>query len=269
MYLTERPENGRGCGDREEGAGYGCCGLSRWGKPVEEFVLDPVRPILWQRGMHCVPRDPTKPDGIHDIIVGVGIDPKGGKTEGYPSAWSFVEEVRHFGASRKFPKNFPFHKLTPFETRMIFVHARAIPMFEYVLNRDDRPLYGCKRFQDWVDNKQYWEKANVHPEYHPYEGKTSTFEKCAFALRDLSYLLHETEPLTVVDSEVNRFRVQMPSFQFIGIAPLAPSDKFNLSWASGAFLVLPLTHVEFPKRRNEKVTEELHKVGIETAVTEW
>ncbi len=36
----------RGCGMREKGGLYACCGTSPFGKPVEEFLIDPPLPFI-------------------------------------------------------------------------------------------------------------------------------------------------------------------------------------------------------------------------------
>jgi hypothetical protein len=281
--YTVQPPHGRGCGDeRTEGDAYGCCGLSPFGMPIEYFVIDPVRPIPWQRGVKVLPRNRTEPDGVHDLVIFVGIDPKDGKSEGYPSAWSFVEECRHFGASRKLPKDLPFEKLTPLVSRMVFVHARAIPDFEYKLNREQRPIHGCKKFQDWADNREAWENDNVQAGFHlEWDIPLTTVGEqspCTFALRDLAYVLHDEKmitPHTRYDlpelGEVAAFTIQMPSFAFSGHVPTLPKMGDDLKWISGAFLGLPLTHIETKGKDTMKpeLKERIQKAGFEVAELEY
>lgn len=257
---TTRPENGRGCGDRKEGAGYVCCGVGAEGMPIEYFVVDPAIPWPgeFQRGVKILPRSPKEPDGLQDLAIFVG-------KKDYPSAWDFVEEARRFGASRKISENLPLEKLTPGldGSRMVFIHSRAIPGFDYVLDRKKTPLRGCVEFQFYVDHKDLWVdtgKSGIHVDE----------QKCTFALRDLAFLLSAIETYRTEDFFTPDFyRVVMPSFSYQAKYPTEPETYLPKNWKIGIFLALPLTHIEFCRKPNPKVVEKAAKAGFETVTLEW
>ncbi|HLJ34446.1 MAG TPA: hypothetical protein VKU38_12365 [Ktedonobacteraceae bacterium] len=119
----------RGCGDREPGGVYCESGLSPYGRPLEEFLIDPPLPVpdgldlvnkpqLWQRRL---------PDGqpvldaagnpIYDLLIWVG-------EQHYPYCPDYIEETRRYGASRRLNPNLDLSRLSC-TSRMILAHARA------------------------------------------------------------------------------------------------------------------------------------------------
>lgn len=249
---TVPPESGRGCGHRDPGMPYLCMGLSPFGSPIESFVIDPVIPWPgeFQRGMKILPRNSKDPSSVNDVIVFVGSDD-------YKSAWAFVEEARHFGISRKASPTFPFDKLTPGESRMVFVHRKAIPQFPYKLDREPRPLYGCKSFQAWVE---------THYDGPPEQHGNST--PCTFALRDLAVLCHPAADVAIGNGEAHHFRIDLPSFHFYGHMPSQPESGVKLPWQIGIFLAAPLSHIEFVRKIHPKAKERAKAAGFETIVME-
>lgn len=109
----------RGCGTRVPGGVYATTPTSPWGREVEEFLVDPPRPV--------------DPDGLGLSHIGVKLirDAKGvthvldwvGKKH-YPNVADFVEEVRAIGMSRRLPKSLNFALLSQ-ESKIILVHDRA------------------------------------------------------------------------------------------------------------------------------------------------
>lgn len=308
MELTIEPENGRGCGTRSKGGVYACCGLSVWGKPIEYFLLDPVRPIPWQRGSHVIPRNDGS--GLYDLLVYIGVDPKKGDTEGYPSAWSFIEEARHYGVSRKQSPNLQWHLLTPGESNMILAHPRAFAALDkpdlkqeqvnvsnmhrfaagYVLARQARPLYLCKQFQTWVNHRELlvkmgwsvgWdvrgqhfdERLQAEIDGQPISVDPSLTElvPCVQALRDLAWFNHAG----TVEDELDKgmYHIEMPSFSFTCKKPLAPYDGSQIKWMTAAFAAIPLTHFEIPDGpQDEKgavAAAALEKAGFVVAETDY
>lgn len=141
MYTTVNPSNGRGCSFRSELSAYCCCGIGPGGMPIEHYLVDPCIPWpgKFQRGVKILPRHRDNPNSINDLVIFVGVG-----RENYPAVWDYVEETRLFGASRKMPPTLPWEKLTPGQSRMVFVHRLAIPRFTFTLNRDEIPLPDCK-----------------------------------------------------------------------------------------------------------------------------
>lgn len=278
MNLTINPPNGRGCGDeRTEGAPYACCGVSANGMPIEHFIIDPAR--LWPttvfRGARIMPRYKHRADSPYDLIIAVS-------KEDYPSPADFWMEAAKFGASRKLSSNLPFELLTPPESRMVFLHRRAIPAFDYVLTPPEAdahgPLYGCKwRFDEsefvgldiakdevWGTTPRGWHPSRQDLEVDP--------EPCTLALRDLAVLLHPEAKRATRASKFELdgvFTIEMPSFSYNGRYPLYPANGDDLKWLPGLFMALPLTHFEFPKKGNADVQERLNRRGYDAPVTDW
>lgn len=247
--LTTPPDGGRGCGERQEEMPYCCCGTSPWGSPIESFVIDPAIPWPgeFQRGMKILPRDPRDPESINDLVVFVG-------EAFYASPWDYVEECRLFGASRKASPDLPFEKLTPRESRMVFVHSKTIPHFDYTLiHREPQPLEGCHKLESWVSEPSLWADLPSVPGFHPGP------QNCTFALKDLAILVH---PEAKVEGDA--FTIEMPSFSYRGLMPSAAAGEFGI----GIFLVLPMTHIEFVRKPHEGAKERAEKAGFVTTVME-
>ena len=116
----------RACGSRSQNALYLAVDISIYGRPVEYFLLDPTKvvdlkpfrtPIIIER------------EEYNDIAIYIG-------KQYYPFVPDFIEEAREIGISRRIPKNFPIERLTPYKSRMFFVHERAIPLFEYETGKE-------------------------------------------------------------------------------------------------------------------------------------
>lgn len=229
--TTKHPTNGRGCGDRKPNSSYLCTSISIHGsKTVEDFIIDPpllwTRQEEWNRGYNLL----KTPDGYYNVGIFIG---KGF----YPSPWDFIEETRNFGISRRIPNNFPFEKLTPGKSKMIFYHAKAYPNFWYKVDKKYPEEY-C-RVQDPKD------------------------EPCTFDLRHLAYLHHPEA--TLVEEDI--FQVTMPSFSYYGVKPYEVTGKAEFLIA--AFFASPITHVEYYKEAHEKASKNAQKAGYDTFVLNW
>jgi len=239
IVPTTNPINGRCCGTRQEESVYACCGVSPWGRPIEDYIVDPAR--VWepgfQRGVKIVSRYPV--EDVNDLVIFVG-------KSYYPSPWDFVEETRGYGVSRKVIPTLPFDKLTPGKSNMVFVHSRAIPTFGYVCDRE-APLSHCHQI-----GKGEWKNVGVgwHPDKSP----------CTFALRDLTYSIGSKMVKSNEDEET--FDVELPAFTYWGRIPREVAKE--LTWDVGIFLTSPLTHVEFCREENTQVAEKIRDAGFET-----
>jgi len=255
LIPTTNPINGRCCGKREEESVYVCCGTSPWGKPIEDYIVDPAR--LWtegfQRGVKILPRD----DSVNDLVIFVG-------KSFYPSPWDFVEETRGYGASRKVIPTLPFDKLTPGVSNMVFAHSRAIPIFIYTCDRE-APLAYCHRFEgdleSWEATKlDAWKEAGAG--HHPDESS------CTFALRDLTHLIGSK--MVKLHEDGKNFDVELPAFTYRGKVLDAYDENYHddskFDWAVGVFLILPLTHVEFCRKENVKVANKIRDAGFDVEV---
>ena len=105
----------RGCGYRIEGGLYLCCGMSLFGQPIEEFLVDPS--MLTDLQPSRAPQLVEHTGGIYHVVIWVG-------EAFYPLVPDFIEEARKLGISRRVPKGFDFSKLGP-QSRMILAHRKA------------------------------------------------------------------------------------------------------------------------------------------------
>lgn len=108
----------RGCGYRIEGGVYWDLGMSRYGKAVEDFLIDPPKIVdldalgVTPRGVHLIEKN-----GVWHILDWVG-------AENYPNVADMVEEIRRFGLSRRLSDKLDFSKLTK-DSRILLIHPRA------------------------------------------------------------------------------------------------------------------------------------------------
>jgi len=132
----------RGCGERSAGSVYGMCPTSPTGTPVWNFLLDP--PVPYHEGLFRgikFAQDEALGDGWDNGSI-LLIDWIG--AEAYPTLACWVEEVRRFGMSRKFPASFPLERLAGKEVWLAVIHKRAVHEWETAL--EDGPAYAnCKR----------------------------------------------------------------------------------------------------------------------------
>lgn len=246
----------RGCGTRSAGGTYLALGIGPGGTlTVEDLILDPMKiwPGEWQRGFKILP----DPRGWNNVGIFVG-------ESFYASPWDFVEEARRFGISRKVTPTFPFEELTPGKSLMIFIHRRGYPKFsiwDTILNEKvEIPQHGCK--MKWEE--ELW--ATAVPGWHPKVEK-ATF--CTFSHRHFAGLIHDCKY-----DEDGHFEVEMPSFTYDGYIPMVKTNneggsRMKLEWSPAAFMAAPISHIEFPKKINQKSAQKANKAGYETIVTEW
>lgn len=115
----------RGCGTRCAGGIYAEVGLSPYGRPLEDFLIDPptrVNAEMRERmgikalGVSLMPRE-IEGRKVTYILDWVG-------SEHYQTVADFVEEVRRFGLSRRLPRTLDFSQISG-ETRLLLLHSKA------------------------------------------------------------------------------------------------------------------------------------------------
>lgn len=150
----------RECGEaRQAGGLYACCGMSPFGKPIEEFLIDPpyewledprelinrpqsrIRPAIGPNGEIINARIVDHKTGlyrdIHDLYIWVG-------AEYYPYAPVYIEEVRRLGLSRRIPTTMDLSVFTAGESKVYLIHPKA-----YVKNWEDLSAPGyCPKNKD-------------------------------------------------------------------------------------------------------------------------
>ena len=256
----------RGCGTRDRGGTYLCSGQSLNGQPIESFIMDPAKlwPGEWHRGFTIV-----QGRGCNHVAIFIS-------KEDYPSPWSFVEEVRRFGASRKVTPHFPFHLLTPGCSRMLFVHNWGYidkELHPWGIADRDAPLDKHCRVANDIEGWKYTE-----PGWHPVsEGEEENKTACTFFHQDLAWWLHQqfdTANYVKGPGGSTLYTIKMPGFSFKGIAALPGFEiytnpvKLKEFLFPGIFLSLPLTHIEYPHLKG-KSAEAVNKAGYDYYVLDY
>lgn len=238
----------RGCGERVQGGVYAECGLGPNGTPVEEFLIDPPVPVPPALPITAIGVQLIERDGVHHILDWVG-------SAHYPNVADFVEEVMHFGMSRRLPNNLEWGKITP-ASRHLLIHARA-----YVAN--------CTEYAQWdcPQHKPAHAPAEVLREFteRVLSPDTDVFKVapctcCAgFWWRDIEG--GEPDPnATTISDEVIR---KMPSFEYFGHARPAGCEP---KYAPAFFAAFPITRlVVVEGEDSESTLEELQTAGVPVA----
>lgn len=104
----------RGCGRREQGGAYLECGLDPDGAEIWEFLVDPPHPFEVDS---TVGQEIIEVNGVAHVFDWIG-------ATHYPWPCDFVEEVRHFGLSRRVSRNFDSERLSR-RSRIFCVHGKA------------------------------------------------------------------------------------------------------------------------------------------------
>jgi hypothetical protein len=121
----------RGCGTRVAGGCYAECGLSPFGRPLEEFFVDPPIRVdlhalgITPRGIHLIEQN-----GVWHVADWIG-------SQHYPNVADFIEEGRRFGFSRRC-EGIDYSRLTE-RSKMVLLHARA-----WIDNADEYLNYFCR-----------------------------------------------------------------------------------------------------------------------------
>ena len=217
----------RGCGAREEGGLYACVSTSIFGRPIEEFIIDPARewkgncfraPILYEGQAAC------------HLLIWIG-------AEFYPFVPDFVEEARVMGVSRRIPKGFPIEKLASHESRMFLIHPQAIPMFEYQIPPSEMCL------------------------------KSGEEHLCTFDLWPLSATESNGKHEVVDCGEENILRVVTPSISYAILKPIkVPREQPYLVGAFAAFYLTHLEYIDKEGKAPKDLVERTEKVGFDLLV---
>ena len=111
----------RACGaTRDAGGVYMEVGLSPFGSPLEDFLLDPVV-FCDHKKLGLSPRQPLlvkTPAGHYDVIDWIG-------EQYYPNPADFLEEVRQLGLSRRLELTNELYRLLTSESRVLIVLPKA------------------------------------------------------------------------------------------------------------------------------------------------
>lgn len=209
----------RGCGKRQKGGVYAEVPLSPFGKPVEEFLLEPpVELDVEQLGLSPIGVKLLERDGITHVLDWVG-------ESHYPNVADMVEEIRNLGLSRRLPRTLDFSRLTA-GSRILLVHRRA-----FVRNWADvvgAPAAPCPK-------RREVEHEIDHEETTPCVGVW---------WRDLEGL--EEDGLTR----------KMPAFDYTGSAPAVPAE-YGRPALFASFPIVNLAVIRDPEGKTHESALEL------------
>lgn len=166
----------RGCGTRQVGGLYACCGLSPYGKPIEHFIIDPPVFVEYKNF-----RAPILVDD--NLLFWVG-------EKFYPYPSDFIEEARIYGVSKRIPVNFPLERINSL-SKMYFVHPKAI-----IENFKElpAPIYCPKNYDHHLTQGEYCIGYSYSLAYNEKEGEERK-------VGDITYMLYpfkqkfEVEPI--------------------------------------------------------------------------
>lgn len=266
----------RGCGTRKEGGAYLCLGVGPGGTlKVEDLVKDPATP--WEFEFSRAPKIIN-----NNVYMWVSAND-------YPSPWDFVEEMRLFGLSRRVSATFPFEQLTPGVSKLCIIFEKGIPKFDYQ-SFEHHPSCKIRKGLDFFDNEKLFEGHHTtidRDDTCPTE--ELMFDFCTFAHKDLAPFFHWDD--CYLDDE-NTTKIYFPdrlkpSFDYLTklghiyhdfekpfdnessfeeMVAIATNKK---NWLPAVLLEVPITHVEFPYKVNQKVQARANQAGYQTFMTEW
>lgn len=263
----------RGCGTREKGGVYACCGLSEHGLPLEEFLLDPPvaippelhlanTPLIWNP-------DPANPQLYH-LYIWIG-------AEHYPYLPDYIEELRRHGASRRLASSLPFHLLTPGQSKMILAHPFALNA-RWADQR--QPVYCACRIAGHDSSRSIKEPMLAAAGASSSELERKVASRLLASVSDFGeegqaaagpclFKTYELIPPPASNDEQYTFSGRANFLRTIGgvTYTYAPTGEDASGLRPGFFARLPLTHFDLIRRDdgsvNERGKSEIEAAGIE------
>jgi len=233
----------RGCGFRRQNGLYVCVDSSPLGYPIEYFIQDPAIPWKGAKVLRA-PMLIEDRHGINHLALGIG-------AKYYPYPADFLEECRVLGVSKQIPRNFPFGKLTYGKSKLILIHPRAIPLFEYktrhfcLAKRKERAKPGQPSrlvSRDEIEHELVESRGLKH------ECLGATY---SLGLLDSVKKVHEVEPMTE-----GWAKVRTPSCRYEHPLPYEPEELGK--WKHGVIAIFPRFKFTFVNKRG-KYPKELRK----------
>lgn len=220
----------RGCGERAENALYLCVDLSPTGRPIEDFLVDPV--VSWSGGQLRAPML-VESKGVTHIVLGIG-------ATYYPFVSDFVEETRRFGISKRVPRNFQVERLTAGKSKLLLAHPRSIPNFDH----EARASSICPK----RNNEEH---------------------ECIGFLWPLSSLKEFEKVHTLGKGAFGTIMVKTPSCWYEVRKPHKPKEFID-HYSSGIILAFPVFHFEYVNRQGRvpsKMKKRIEKANFRLDVT--
>lgn len=268
MNLTTQPAGGRGCGSRNEGGVYGCCGVGPEGLPWHAFMLDPPVPYYGDvfRGVQYA--EDIMPELIPDdwprdrvmLVDWVG-------KQFYETAPTFMEEVRRYGLSRNFG-GFDYQRLDGRTPHLVLLHGRAGIGWEDAETWSD----GC----DWqtVENniKMKYCRHVSCVEEHGYtvihQCAEGHYPACTYHLWPLVTAYQEIDEEMRVSTPWGSYDPMNVVEHGYAMDPMAVATVLypQATFSPAAFAMLPISHIEAVGYLPED--SKAPESGLEIAVVE-
>jgi hypothetical protein len=235
----------RGCGTRVAGGLYLATHLSKGGKPLEEFLVDPPH-VIDPKEYGVTPLGVSIHEwyGTYHVFDWVG-------SEFYPDVASFVEEVRRFGASRHVTTGPGLHlELLTRDSRLVLIHERAGIRGPAAYNAQ-RPHYRETLGLGKPFRQPYCPmKKAAHQGGDP---GTNCIGLCWEDLEDRDGVDRANDP----DLDARAVYVTQPSFEYR--AALRP-EGVTPKYAPAIFMTLPIHTLEFVTSDEPEHQERLQKL---------
>ena len=256
----------RGCGKRVENGLYICTGTSLFGMPIECFIVDP--PIPWDGPK--VLRSPMivrDHNGIAHVVMTVG-------AMYYPSPVDFIEEAAKYGVSKRVPLKFDMRVLTPGVSRLVLVHPRAIPLFDFEA-KFMCPKKFCPHARDnaHADGDKscigaLWPLAALIPSSSKHIVVTKKAKLKTKRKKKIEEVLGERlyEDLPISEDEA---MIVTPSVTYRVPLPKKPTEPKDYPYKPGIFLATVITHFEYVNKKGKipkDVKKRVEDAGYEVRV---
>jgi len=218
----------RGCGWPEKSGFYLTIGLSKYGIPAEDFLLDPLRPIPAQ--LNIKPRGLTliEVEGVTHIVDHIG-------SSGYANAADWFEELKRFGFHQRVETTLPFHKLDRAKSRYFVTHSRVIPVYP------DIPGW----YEEFGEAENIISPTCIHSHANHdlmWQGADFSFAKWEACVSLLWADLLKGEPLQDDEWRIQKVMRKMPSFSYNGYT--SNFDNETTEWAPGFFASFPISMMQ-------------------------
>ena len=209
----------RGCGERTPGGIYSACGLSPFGTPLTEFLIDPPIPaksfVQKSLGVEII-----EINSVHHIFDVIGL-------RHYRNPFDFISEVAALGMSRKLSPLLDFSLLTE-QSRHFLAHPRAIihnwrEYWDPELDDQGKPSWECPKHKD-----------EHSPDFYAEQVTGTELEQCLGVCRS------DIDNGMPTD-DYRGVRVEGPMYSFHG---LRRPQRVKPDYEVGLFMALPIQRLE-------------------------
>ena len=236
----------RGCGVRKPSGVYLVSTPSRYGRPIEDFLVDPPQALRDAEGLLVdLPKiGQVLQEAVYEerdgerVMVRPSLVLDWVGAEYYPNVADFVEEVRRYGMSRRVSARFDFSQLVP-GSRQVLVHPRAT-----ILNADEYQRERCTTVGVPTCPKLNGETERAQQTAREHTAAGFTGMCAGLWYEDLDEATVTRLVREPVNGDLRTLRAcqrEMPAFTYGGaVRPEGVTPRYQ----PGIFLSLPITGIE-------------------------